>query len=170
MQVNEQKQSELTNKMLRKRLSYSRSNGVFTWKDGQHAGAVAGHVISNGYRQIKLYGRSYYAHRLAWLWCHKEWPAADIDHKNGLRDDNRILNLREATRSENLRNQRLSPRNTSGKMGVYWSNSAKRWVAEMNLRSGRLRLGRFKSYDEAANARAQAERKHGFDVTHGKRG
>jgi hypothetical protein len=87
---------------LRALLSYGQADGVFTWlvKPGKRARAIAGNLY-RGYRRIKIGPRFYAAHRLAWLWMTGEWPAAEIDHINMDRDDNRWCNLREASHSQN---------------------------------------------------------------------
>jgi hypothetical protein len=86
-------------------LSYEPRFGYFFWKinrGSSKAGDVAGSVCPDGYRLIKVDGKSYKAHRLAWLMTHGEWPAEQIDHINGVRTDNRIVNLREASKKQNL--------------------------------------------------------------------
>lgn len=68
-----------------------------------------------GYRTLKVDGRKYLAHRLAWFYVHGEWPprGLEIDHVNRVRDDNRISNLRVVTRSENNRNRGSSVKSRS---------------------------------------------------------
>jgi hypothetical protein len=87
-----------------KRLHYNPRTGVFTWRDGQHAGKIAGSIKDNGYRYIGLPRRKYKASRLAYLMCFGEWPANMIDHRNRIRDDDRLHNLRDATCAENNTN------------------------------------------------------------------
>src|SRR5690242_11158228 len=60
----------------------------------------------------------YYAHRLAWFYVYQVWPKDEIDHINRIPDDNRILNLREANRIENMRNIATPKHNTTGFKGV----------------------------------------------------
>lgn len=98
----------LTAERLRSLFNYDPDTGVFTYltRAARNArpGDVAGSVNSEGYRNIRVDGRTYKAHRLAWLLVHGAWPSAIIDHANGARDDNRLSNLRPATRTQNLAN------------------------------------------------------------------
>jgi len=72
--------------------------------------------MAGGYVIINLNRRAQYAHRLAWLYVYREWPDKDIDHINSVRDDNRIVNLRRATRAENLAHK--GTKNKTGFKGV----------------------------------------------------
>lgn len=72
--------------------------------------------MAGGYVVINLAGKVHYAHRLAWLYMHGEWPVEDIDHINSIRDDNRFANLRSASRAENLVHK--GTKNRSGFKGV----------------------------------------------------
>lgn len=85
-------------------LDYDQTTGRFIWKPGRagvSGGTEAGSISTWGYRQIKINGKQYAAHRLAWFIVYHEWPARELDHINGDKLDNRITNLREATRSQN---------------------------------------------------------------------
>ena len=96
----------LTAEQLRAVLEYHPETGVFFWRDrpnirpsaNARRGTMAGTRTSkNGYVSICINGRIRYAHRLAWLYIHGQWPKGEIDHINEKRRDNRIANLREAT-------------------------------------------------------------------------
>jgi hypothetical protein len=112
----------ITQKQLKELLSYDSNTGVFTWikKTSNRApvGNVAGYLNHDGYVYIKINNKIYSAHRLAWLFTNKAYPENMIDHINGNRSDNRICNLREATRVENAYNQKKQKNNTSGVKGV----------------------------------------------------
>jgi len=144
---------ELTQERLKEVLSYSPDSGVFVWiknRFGVIVGRVAGNVSGNrGYRRIKIDGRLYLAHRLAWLYMHGEWPKDEIDHINISRDDNRICNLREATRLQNSRNKKLRSDNSTGMKGVYWHGQSKKWQASAGLDGKLIYLGLFDDYELA---------------------
>jgi len=143
-------------KSLREALDYNPETGVFTWAQckGPRAkpGTAAGYVNSEGYVQIQIDGQAYSAHRLAWLYTYGVWPTQEIDHMDGVRSNNQILNLREATRAENGRNQKRSTSNTSGFKGVCWDKCKRRWLARIRL-GGKLQyVGLFKTAGAASDA------------------
>lgn len=78
------------------------------------------------------------------------WPL--VDHINGNGLDNRRANLRPASHSENLRNQRLSRANTSGYKGVVWHRASKRWHARIKLNGRTISLKYHATPEDAAHA------------------
>ena len=144
---------------------YDASTGLFTWNKPRPyctAGKRAGGRTSSGYIRVILCGRPFQAHRLAWFYVHGSWPEHEIDHVNGVRDDNRLANLREATPSQNQANKAMRRDNTSGVKGVSWDRSRGKWHASITV-SGRIKnLGRFEEIETAAAAYAEAARQfHG---------
>jgi hypothetical protein len=134
----------LTQERLMAVLVYDPSTGVFAWSAprpkvwvGKHAGGLN----EDGYRKIRIDGRKYFAHRLAFLYMLGQWPVAEVDHKNGFRDDNRWTNLREATRSENNRNASRRGDNSVGLKGVYPMRG--KYVASLQADKKRRFLGTF---------------------------
>ena len=154
-------QTELTAERLRDLLSYDLETGDFRWRirtsNCIHVGDVAGCQNTNCYLQIRVDRRLYLAHRLAWLYVHGRWPNAELDHRNGVRTDNRIENLREATRSENCQNIGRSPRSATGHKGVYCRPDKKKWWARIQLSGKKHYLGSFDSLDAAVEARSRAK-------------
>lgn len=159
----------LTAKELREIIDYDPDTGLFCWRDTFVAGMNCarrrprpkpGDVIRGscnktlGYLYIALNGRVYLAHRLAWLHVHGHWPrkGSHIDHIDHDGFNNRIANLREATRSENFRNHRRAP-GVSGFVGVTWHAANKRWRATIWNNGKRIECGLFKTQEEAARAR-----------------
>lgn len=144
-------------------LHYEQPSGLFTWLVNGHrkktVGTVAGTKKKDGYVQIKIHGRRYYAHRLAWLSATGAWPTAEIDHINGVRDDNRIANLREATRSQNRQNLHRT-KSVSGVVGVTWNRFEGKWTAQLTSCGTIYRLGYFDNLDEAVKARLEAKAKY----------
>lgn len=107
---------------VKKLLDYDKLTGIFKWKIQQSnrikIGSIAGTIRDNGYIKIIIDGQLYFAHRLAWLYVTGEWPKQNIDHKNGIKNDNKFDNLREATHSENGQN-RASYGKKSPAKGIY---------------------------------------------------
>lgn len=140
---------------LRLLLDYDPATGVFTRRVSRRsfkAGSLAGCHDSDGYIVITIYNRLYKAHRLAWLWMTGEWPHESIDHRNGIRDDNRWCNIRQATKSENCHNIAISSRNTSGYIGVAFHKSSGRWRALIGLNGKQVQIGSYDTAHEAYSA------------------
>lgn len=152
--------TDLTQAQVLSELSYDPETGVFvrlTDRGPCKAGEVAGGISGYGYRQHEVCGVSILGHRLAWLAHYGRLPDGDLDHINGDRCDNRIANLREVNRSQNLQNVGLSKKNSSGRRGVsrYRGN---KWQAYINAGGRRVPLGQYSSFEEAVAAREQGER------------
>lgn len=94
----------------------------------------------------------YFAHRLAWFYVRGEWPPAEIDHINCDPSDNRISNLRPATRTENSANTRRPRHNSSGVKGVAWDKTRRKWMAFCSFGGKFTNLGRFSTREQAAAA------------------
>lgn len=134
---------------LREILNYNPETGIFTWRSRKgRKGARAGSVNNHGYVRIGLDGKQYQAHRLAWLYVHG-WIPEFLDHINCIRHDNRIANLRPATKRENGRNQ-------SKVRGIYRRPNG-RYQARIRMPDGLRTIGTFDTYDEALSARKEAE-------------
>lgn len=123
----------------------------------------AGCVSTNGYRQIWFRGRQCMEHRVAWFLHYGEWPKNHVDHINGNRSDNRIVNLRLATNAENLRNRSKPKNNVSGFKGVSWIERYQKWQATIKFDGKNKFLGRFDTREDAADAYNQAALKHHGD-------
>lgn len=107
----------------------------------------------NGYRQGSIFGVNIRAHRVAWALVHGYWPET-IDHINGNRSDNRLVNLRACTQAENVRNCPVRKHNRLGVKGVQkWGN---KFTASIRLNGKVNRLGTFETIAEAAAAYAKA--------------
>jgi hypothetical protein len=148
---------------LKELLNYDKDSGCFYWKQNQgrriKAGDIAGCIHHNGYIVICINKKQYQAHRLAWLYIYKEFPKSSIDHINGIRSDNKISNLREATQSENCQNLKKS-RGSSGFLGVSIDSQRRnRWKASIKLYGKTTHLGWYKTPQEAHQAYIEAKRK-----------
>lgn len=163
---------ELTAAVLRDLLDYDQRTGRFIWRERRVRPGLersdkgwntrlagkepAWRVHRHGHHYIGIEYKSYAAHRLAWLYVYGEWPVSDIDHINGRPADNRIVNLRLATDSENIRNQRRRIDNTSGHKGVSWSKKSCKWYAYINVGGKMIALGLFPRKEDAISARRLA--------------
>jgi hypothetical protein len=107
-------------------------------KVGDHAGSIN----SKGYLTLRLNGVHVLAHRVAWVIYHGKQPI-ELDHINGIRNDNRIANLRECNKSEQAVNKELYKSNTSGIKGVHWVSKSNNWQARIQKSNKRINLGRF---------------------------
>lgn len=140
---------------LSEQLSYNPNTGLFVWKVAKQkvkAGSIAGSWRKVGYVGILFEGKAYLAHRLAWLFMYGEFPPEMVDHINGDKSDNRIDNLRAATRSQNNRNSKVSRLSRHGIKGARWDAKGKRWVASAAHLGNRKYLGSFKTSEEAQQA------------------
>ena len=155
--------TELTQARLKDLLHYNPDTGIFIWiaslKNGVRIGSVAG-TLDSGYIRIKIQGRLYLAHRLAWLYTYREWPKDQIDHINMFKNDNRISNLREATRSENFANRRTYANSVSGLKGASWKKSRGKWQADITINGKSKYLGLFTTKQEAHAAYCKAADEH----------
>lgn len=162
----------LTAERLHELLDYDPETGVFTWRVRRkyaQPGDVANYHMSAGYIQIAIDCRHYLAHRLAWFFVHGIWPRGQIDHINGVKDDNRISNLRDVTPSGNGQNiDAPLSRNKAGLRGV--SPNGPGWTARICVDHVVTRLGTYRTPEEARAAYLSAKRRlHPFwnDMNHG---
>lgn len=151
----------LTVDRLRSVLSYNSETGEFRWLETRrrgHIGKAAGCISKqSGYVLIKIDGKLYMAHRLAWLHAHGCWPSNRTDHVNGVRSDNRLSNLREANPSQNGANRRLTERNSLGLKGV--SRRYGKYRATIIKDYKQIFLGSFDSPEDAHRAYVDAAKR-----------
>lgn len=142
---------------LRQLLDYFPDSGEVRWKvstNGRiHVGDIAGYVERNGYRRIKVDGKLYGAHVIAWAMHHGEWPTETVDHENRMPLDNRISNLRLATPTQQNFNRGVGKNSTTGETGV-WGRGRK-FVSVIQLHGTKIRVGTFDTVEEARKARAK---------------
>lgn len=153
----------LTQAELKEQLHYNQDTGIFTWvacRPSISAGKIAGSVAKIGYIYLSINKNKYLAHRLAWFYVHGVWPKHQIDHINGIRTDNRICNLREATNFQNAQNKRkLRPDNRTGYTGVNLMKNGK-YRARIMVNQKEISLGRFTFIDDAIQAYKVARSKY----------
>lgn len=153
----------LTNRRLKNILNYNEKTGNFRWIKPQNirtkTGCLAGRK-SNGYILITIDQVTYSAHRLAWFYIYGFFPVNCLDHINGVRHDNRICNLRPATRQQNAFNRGKNINNKSGYRGVFWNKSRERWNAVCTVNKKRIYLGSFKTPKAASLVYVAFAKKH----------
>jgi hypothetical protein len=141
-------------------LTYNRKTGIIRRRS---SGKVFGGPDGSGYLRAILDGQVFKAHRIAWLLATGSMPASEIDHKNGVRDDNRFSNLREATPQQQVQNRCLRSDNKAGATGVSWDRNKRKWMAQLRLNGAMIFHGCFDSKNRAISAYRQArERSHAF--------
>jgi len=153
------KETKLTQERLKEVFRYEEETGKFFWKIksgramiGNEAGVNAG----TGYRYMSVDGQRYLAHRLAWFYAGGVWPVGQIDHINGVRDDNRLTNLRDVNGSANCHNSKVRARNTTGYKGV--SKRRNKFLARITVNYRIIDLGVFDTAELAYAARLEAEK------------
>lgn len=162
--------NELTAERARELFAFNPDTGELRNRVGRslraRAGEIAGSFRRDGRLSVSVGYRRYLVHRLIWLIVHGEWPPADVDHINNLRNDNRISNLRLATRSENNQNAKLRRSNSSGFQGVSQDKRRGKWVAEITANGRRVRRGGFDTPESAHAAYLVAKAElHPFQPT-----
>lgn len=151
-------------------IDYDQETGEMRWKKRigpmNPIGSVVGWKEPTGYQVVSIFGKKVRLHRLAWVYVNGEWPKNEIDHINGIRDDNRISNLRDATSSVNNQNKRsaLSSNKSSSLLGVSRKNSG--WRAQILANGAKRHLGIFATAEEAHEAYLKAKRElhHGCTI------
>ena len=170
---------------LKQIVSYDPETGRLTWLprplsmfkclrdcaawNAKYAGQIAFNTTwPNGYKAGHIFKKTQLAHRVAWALATGEWPDSQIDHVNGDRSDNRLVNLRKATPEDNQKNTKQRIDNTSGVKGVDFQKSSGLWRARIVHNKRRVEIGKFINYDCAVAARKAAEREYGYHPNHGR--
>lgn len=147
-------------------LSYDSETGEFHWinrpSNRVRLGDVAGSANRHGYVQIRIDGRFYMAHRLAFLFKCGKWPTEDVDHIDGVKTNNRFDNLRLASDEINAQNLRTakSSNKSSGVLGVYYHRRARRWMSTIYVNGKHKYLGLFDTPEQAHQAYLNEKRIH----------
>jgi hypothetical protein len=162
------KEQALPVEQLRALLEYDPDSGLLKWKvrpdarpewNTKYAGQTAG-TTRDGAVQIRIENDGgapfFLAHRVAWALYHGEWPDDLIDHEDGDPSNNRILNLRKASSSQNNCNRRVVT-GASRFRGVYFHGQREKWAAQIKkdrewkwLGLHETEVGAAKAYDKAA--------------------
>lgn len=133
-------------------ISYEPRTGIFRWKVGKRGhrqeGDVAGSLTTGGYWRVKVDQKTYAAARLAWVLHHGVDPLQEIDHKDGDPLNNRIRNLRPATRRQNCENMKGA--------GCRYEADRGKWLARITVNYKQINLGRYDTEAEGKKAYADA--------------
>jgi hypothetical protein len=164
----------ITAEEVRRLVSYDEVTGLFTWLrrpvrlghekadnvfNSKFAGKLAGSIDpSHGYIKVNIYGRRYYAHRLAWAYVNGHWPDGIIDHINLDVADNRIDNLRIVDPAQSSMNTPMRRTNKLGVKGVILTPWG--YHPQLQVRKKTIYLGYYKTLDEAKSAYDAASKKH----------
>lgn len=135
----------LTQEQLKSKFSYNPDTGIFTRLRNNREYKS---IDSCGYVHMAVCGYKIRAHRLAWLYIHGYIPRY-IDHINGVRFDNRLINLRECTQQENMFNQKPMIGKISKYKGVSFHKPTNKWRAYGKLNQKNIHLGLHKTEQEA---------------------
>lgn len=137
------------------------------WNE-QWAGKEVGCDCGKGYKRTQIFGKKVLVHRICWTIVNGVTDS-DIDHINGDRSDNRISNLRIATKTQNRMNQGVPKNNKSGFVGVSWAKHKGQWMASISVAGKKINLGYYELIDDAISARKLANEKYGYHCNHGAR-
>lgn len=160
----------ITQKRLKELLHYDPDTGVFTWTENAYyrvRGKPAGTKNTIGYIQIQINRKIYHGHRLAFLYMEGNFPPGHVDHIDHDPHNTKFVNLRKVTHAENMRNQTLNRKNTSGHCGVHKHPYSNKWFAKIVVNQKQIHGGFFDSIECAIEARKTLERAHGFHKLHG---
>jgi hypothetical protein len=150
---------EITHEYVKKMFSYQ--NGHLFWtkeKKSVDHNSPAGYVDPEGYGQISLDFHRLKTHRLIWFWHYGQWPKEEIDHIDGDPHNNKIENLRDVTKQQNMRNRGSNKNNKLGIKNICWSEQRQSYVVQFD---GTFRK-RFKTLEEAiAVANEMRAKRHG---------
>ena len=145
--------------------SQERLNELFEYRDGKlynktnrannaKKGAESGGKTTDGYRAVKVNGKKHQTHRLIWIMHNGDIPEGlYIDHKNGIKTDNRIENLRVVNHQQNHFNR------TKAK-GYSWNKQSQKYEAQICVDGVKKHLGYFDLEEDAKEARRIAKEKY----------
>ncbi len=152
---------KLTQERVRQLFDY-REDGALIAKErtkGRTFGKPVGSDNGRGYLRVKVDGTDFMVHRIVYLW-HHGWMPEHVDHRDTNKRNNRIENLRPATKAQNSCNSGRRRDNSSGYKGVFWSAAANKWAAQISISGRRTHLGCFSTPELAHAAYVEAARKH----------
>ena len=157
----------LTQKRVKELFDYNEETGILIRKTGFYK-AKKGDIFiksysSHGYAECSIDGESYLIHRIIWLWCNGYLPEGFVDHIDRNKLNNKLINLREASRVCNAQNSGNPKNNKSGVKGIYWCNTSSRWKAQIGINNRLKHIITSDNFDEAVCARLAVEQCIGWN-------
>jgi len=141
----------ITQDELKHKLHYNPDTGIFTWINPikkTNIGKVAGCTMANGYSYIKINKKLYLSHRLAWIYINGE-VTKELDHINNNRSDNKISNLRIASKFQNQCNKKVNKNNIYGIKGITLHSKCNKFQARIGLNNKTIYVGLYDDFFEA---------------------
>ena len=132
-------------------LKYDRADGSLIRISGRYIGKIAGYLDKDGYTELRICGKIVKAHRLIWFIVYGSWPAGEIDHINGIRSDNRVVNLRDVDRKTNSANRVFPQKNNKiGVLGVVKVGNS--FIAKKQINGKGIYIGSYDNQYDASQA------------------
>lgn len=159
----------LTQYRLKQLLNYCPTTGIFTWASKRKrfniGDRVIGSPMKNGYLRVKLDGKSYKLHKLAYLFMVGYLPARNIliDHEDGNPSNNAWCNLRLVNPTDSNKNRRFK----RGKLSGIEFTPYGTYRVRIRLFECYKHVGTFKTLEGALDAKQRAYAEHGFHPNHG---
>ncbi|MCK4830081.1 HNH endonuclease [bacterium] len=156
----------LSQRILHALFTYDPKTGYLYWiKDLGRSKKYKGRLDykAKGYLRACIFGETYQIEKLVWQYHNGYYPEKILDHLNGIPDDNRIENLREASVGENARNSSLAKNNSSGIRGIYFNKKDNAWFVTIRCNKKSYYLGSSKDFIEAVYLRYTAEKCFDWD-------
>lgn len=151
--------------------SYDSETGILSHarhKSGQHGGSLecSNWLNQAGYKMVRIKRKRFFQHRVIMWVVNGEWPTLQVDHINGNKQDNRLVNLRLVTHNDQVKNQGIQARNKTGIPGVWWCRTKKRYQVWIGRH---YKKWYYKDFFEACCKRKQLENDREYHVNHGRR-
>lgn len=137
--------------LIKEYFRYDEESGLLYWRKSPgssvRTGKVAGNLEPNGYIRVYFRGNKYLAQHIIWYIYYGVWPSQKTDHKNRVRNDNKIKNLRLSNSSQNSANSNWGP-----SKGVQYVHQTNKYRARIKFEGKLIHLGYFRSFEEAKEA------------------
>lgn len=139
--------SKVTKELLQKLFEYKDGKLIrkVTVNSKAKAGDVAGWIKDNGYICVSIQNKTYYVHRLIYIYHFGDIDEGlEIDHIDRDRANNKIENIRLVTRQQNNFNRKVK--------GYCFDKRTQKWMAYIGIGCDRKHLGRYETQEEARKA------------------